>query len=328
MQNQLHMAKANRSDEFYTQYKDIEKEVKSYYGFDKNIFKDKVILLPCDDAKYSNFTKYFVDNFNVYGIKKIISTSYNNSAESQKGTIFIMERHNNQNVNKIYDLEGNGDFNSEEITNLRDEADIIITNPPFSQFRNFFKWIMNGNKKFLCIANINCITYKEIFPYIQNNEIWLGTGLGRWISGFIVPECYELYGSEARIDNDGQRIVSTNNCLWLTNLEHMKRHEEIQLMTMRDNLLFNEKLKKCLIKRYNCLEYPHYDNYDAIEVPFTEAIPSDYNGDMGVPITFLDKYNPNQFEIVKFRKGNDDKDLSINGKSPYFRIVIRRKARV
>ena len=190
-------------------------------------------------------------------------------------------------------------------------------------FREFLSWIIEANKKFLIIGNINCITYKEVFPKIMSNEIWLGNGMGRWISGFIVPDNYELYGTEARIE-EGKRIVATNNCLWLTNLDHGRRHQPLQLMTMADNIKFSKH------KQVRENNYPTYDNYDAIEVPFTDAIPSDYDGVMGVPITFLDKYNPEQFEIVGGYNYSKDYDGNtwngrINGNYVYKRILIRKK---
>jgi Adenine-specific methyltransferase EcoRI len=175
----------------------------------------------------------------------------------------------------------NGDFRSPECIALLEEADIVVTNPPFSLFREFVTQLFEYEKRFLIIGNINCITYKEIFHLIQNNKAWLGINIGRGISGFIVPKHYELYGTEARIDEHGNRIVATNNCLWLTNLDNNKRHENI-----------------ILYKQYSSEEYPKYDNYDAIEVSKTKDIPMDYLGYMGVPITFLDKYNPEQFEIL------------------------------
>ena len=184
-----------------------------------------------------------------------------------------------------------GDFRSLEVTALRDEADMIITNPPFSLFREFLSWINPLEKQFLIIGNMNAITYKEVFPLIKENKIWLGTGMGRWISGFIVPETYELYGSEARVEN-GARIVSTNNALWMTNIDHGKRHQALSLMTMEDNIKFS---KHRTVKGH---EYSSYDNFDAIDIPYSDSIPSDYEGIMGVPISFLDKYNPEQFEII------------------------------
>lgn len=316
----LTSAKNGKNDEFYTQYHDIEKEMSAYLEYDPNAFRGKTILLPCDDPEWSNFTKFFAQNFGRFGLKKLVSTSY--AVESKmyisnyqptlfevnephydenktrvKGKIFTLERDKSGDgkidINDLewnY-LEGDGDFKSVEIKKIRDEADIIITNPPFSLFRDFLSWIMEANKQFLIIGNINVITYKEVFPLIKENKIWLGTGMGRWISGFLVPDTYELYGTEAAIDSSGNRIVATNNCLWLTNIDHGKRHQPLALMTTDDNLRYNKKLK-------GIGEYKKYDNYDAIEIPFTDAIPNDYEGIMGVPITFLDKYNPEQFEIV------------------------------
>ena len=186
---------------------------------------------------------------------------------------------NKKNVCTI--LKGDGDFRSDECVELLKEADIVVTNPPFSLFREYVSQLMEYKKQFLIIGNINAITYKEIFPLIKDNKVWLGTGMGRWISGFIVPDSYELYGTEASINDRGERIIATNNCLWLTNLDHHKRHEEL-----------------ILYKNYSPEEYPHYDNYDAIEVSKTSDIPCDYYGNMGVPITFLDKFNPDQFEVI------------------------------
>ncbi|MDR0367805.1 MAG: adenine-specific methyltransferase EcoRI family protein, partial [Bacteroidales bacterium] len=207
-------------------------------------------------------------------------------------------------------FKGDGDFRSKESIELLKQADIVVTNPPFSLFREYVAQLTKYDKKFLIIGNINAITYKEIFKLIKENKAWLGINLGRGISGFIVPEHYELYGTEVRIDSLGNRIVSPNNCLWLTNLDTSKRHEDIELT-----------------KQYfgNEIEYPKYDNYNGINVDKTQDIPIDYAGFMGVPITFLHKFNPDQFEIIKFRKGYDGKDLSVNGKCPYFRILIRNK---
>lgn len=346
-------AKKAKNDEFYTLYEDIQKEVNAYLEYNPDVFRGKTVLLPCDDPEWSNFTRFFAQNFENFGLKKLISTSY--AADSKPaeipyqltffeteapqydeektrshGKIFVLTRDkDNTGHIDIDDLEwsyldGDGDFRSDEVTALRDEADFIITNPPFSLFRDFLLWINQAKKNFLVIGNINCILYKEVFPLIMNNNAWLGNGMGRWISGFIVPESYELYGTEARVDSDGNRIVSTNNCLWLTNIEHGRRHQALSLMTMADNLKFS---------KHTCIRedgYITYDNFDAIEVPFTDAIPSDYEGIMGVPITFLDKYNPDQFEIVgEFNHGKDgDFDLAvptINGKSVYKRIAIRKK---
>lgn len=208
------------------------------------------------------------------------------------------------------DLDGNGDFRSEECLEILKSCDIVVTNPPFSLFREFISTLVAHKKDFLVIANVNAITYKEIFSLIQEGHAWLGVGLGRDISGFIVPPHYILYGSEVYIDSKGNRIISPNNCLWLTTLDIAKRHVDIPLTKTYEG---NEDF------------YPRYDNLDGINVNKTKDIPKDYPGLMGVPITFLHKYNPDQFELVRFRKGLDNKDLSINGKCPYFRIVIRNR---
>lgn len=358
----LSAAKTAKNDEFYTKYTDIQKEVNAYLEYNPEVFRSKTVLLPCDDPEWSNFTKFFAQNFEKFGLKKLISTSYASASKKVEyhqitlfemnspqydeektdthGKIFILERDNDASgridINDLewsY-LEGDGDFRSDEVKKLRDEADIIITNPPFSLFREFVTWIMDAKKQFLIIGNINCITYKEVFPRIKNNEIWLGNGMGRWISGFIVPDFYALHGTEAGIDEEGQRIVATNNCLWLTNIDHGRRHRPLQLMTMADNIKYSKH------KQIKEKKYPKYDNYDVIEVPFTDAIPSDYEGVMGVPITFLDKYNPEQFEIIEgsnrygilntWGKNNEiqakhSHGNNINGKATYFRIHIRHR---
>jgi hypothetical protein len=315
----LHVAKFSKKDEFYTQLSDIESELKHY----KEHFKNKVVFCNCDDPRNSNFFKYFAYNFENLGLKKLITTCYKN----QEKDLFIQEESENavfleytgdKNGNKIPDaeeigiksLKGDGDFRSQESIKLLKQSDIVVTNPPFSLFREYVEQLVKYEKKFLIIGNINAITYKEIFKLIKENKAWLGINMGRGISGFIVPDHYELYGTETRIDSAGNRIISPNNCLWLTNLDTSKRHEDIVLSK---TYYGNER------------EYPKFDNYDAINVNKTIDIPMDYNGVMGVPITFLHKFNPEQFELVKFRKGNDDKDLSINGKCPYFRILIKNK---
>lgn len=360
----LDQAKKGKNDEFYTQFEDIQKEMNAYLEYNPNTFRNKTILLPCDDPEWSNFTRYFAQNFEILGLKKLISTSYATESKNRnmpvkyqfsiddflteyeksspkydknktlsRGKIFILERdHNSDHTVDLDDLDwnylnGDGDFRSEEVCKLRDEADIIVTNPPFSLFREFLSWIIDGKKQFLIIGNINCLTYKEVFPLIKENKAWIGNGMGRWISGFIVPENYELYGTEARVE-DRKRIVATNNCLWLTNLEHGRRHQPLQLMTMEDNLKFSKHKE---IREHG---YPKYDNYDAIEVKYTDAIPSDYDGIMGVPITFLDKYNPEQYEIVgcSYSYGrplewSEDTNMStnINGVPTYKRLFIRKK---
>ena len=358
----LNSAAQGKNDEFYTQYGDIQRELNCYYEYDNDFLRGKTVLLPCDDPEYSNFTKFFALNFELYGLKKLISTSYaaekkkfiykppmknlfddndlpqfDASKDFQHGRIYTLEADDLANVD--YELKalknwrylnGDGDFRSAEVKRLRDEADVIITNPPFSMFRKFLKWILDADKKFLIIGNINCITYKEVFPLIMQNKIWLGNGMGRWISGFIVPDGYELYGTEARVDEDGNRIVATNQCLWLTNIEHGRRHQPLQLMTYKDCELCHPKIRG--------VGFQKYDNYDAIEVPATDAIPSDYNGVMGVPITFLDKYCPEQFEILGatesegagfsnglWRDDSQHRQATIDGKKVYKRLLIRRR---
>ncbi len=313
----LHDAKKSKSDEFYTQLKDIESELKHYI----NQFKDKTIYCNCDDPRVSNFYKYFVNNFYKLGLKKVIVSCFQTNVndlftngQHESGFYYIYTGKESEKIqpdsNDITYFKGDGDFRSAECIELLQESDIIVTNPPFSLFREYVAQLIKYNKKFLIIGNVNAITYKEIFKIIKENKAWLGINLGRGVSGFIVPEHYELYGTEARIDDSGNRVVSPNNCLWLTNLDTSKRHEDI-----------------CLTKKYfgNENSYPVYDNFDGININKTQDIPLDYYGYMGVPITFLHKFNPEQFEIIKFRKGNDDKDLSINGKCPYFRIIIKRK---
>ncbi len=210
----------------------------------------------------------------------------------------------------IKTFQGDGDFRSQECVSLLQEADIVVTNPPFSLFREYIAQLIRYNKSFLIIGNINAITYKEVFHLIQSNKVWLGVHLGRGISGFKVPDHYEMYGTETHISDNGDRIISPNNCLWLTNLDVKTRHANINLTKIYQG---NEEM------------YPTFDNYNGINVNKTQDIPMDYEGAMGVPITFLHKYNPSQFEIIRFRKGDDGKDLSINGKCPYFRILIRNR---
>lgn len=313
----LQKAKKMKSDEFYTLLPDIESELLHY----TNHFQNKVVYCNCDDPRISNFYRYFAENFHQLGLKKLIAACYREShqdlfdmADSAPGFYYVYTGAATENcIPTDADLayfRGNGDFRSQESITLLQQADIVVTNPPFSLFREYVAQLVKYEKTFLIIGNINAITYKEIFHLIKENKVWLGVNLGRGISGFIVPKHYELYGTEARIDKKGNRIISPNNCLWLTNMDNALRNEEI-----------------VLTKRYigNESAYQQYDNYDGINVNKTQDIPMDYAGHMGVPITFLHKFNPNQFEIIKFRKGDDDKDLSINGKCPYFRILIKRR---
>lgn len=344
----LQAAKAAKNDEFYTQYPDIQKEVNAYLEYNPDVFRDKIVLLPCDDPEWSNFTKFFAQNFENFGLRKLISTSY--AIESKKvktdwqptlfetenpnydidkskirGKIFTLTHDTNQNGKiDINDLEwqyldGDGDFRSPEVRTLRDEADIIITNPPFSMFREFLAWIMEAEKEFLIIGHQNAIKYKEVFPLIKNNRIWLGKGFTGGATHFI-----SNYQDIAVAGNHIEGMIRVSGVVWFTNLDHGRRHQPMQLMTEADNIKFSRH------KEVKGIGYQHYDNYDAIEVPFSDAIPSDYNGVMGVPISWLDKYCPEQFEIVgEFNHGCDSSyDLAkpiVNGKELYPRIAIRKK---
>lgn len=313
----LHKAKEAKSDEFYTQLKDIESELANYSN---NLFKGKTVYCNCDNPRLSNFFRYFFINFKLLGLKRLIGSCYCptktnlfDCGESQHGSYYIYSGEsfiNNISQIEPIKLSGDGDFRSEECIQFLKESDIVVTNPPFSLFREFVSLLTRYNKEFLIIGNINAITYKEVFTLIQKNQAWLGVNLGRGISGFVVPDDYELYGTEVTIDNNNKRIISPNNCLWLTNLEYNGRKTDISLSKIYRG---HEDL------------YPKFDNYDGINVNRTQDIPTDYCGYMGVPITFLHKYNPEQFEIIRFRKGDDGKDLRVNGKCPYFRIIIRNK---
>jgi hypothetical protein len=309
-------ARKVKNDEFYTQYKDIEKEITAYIEYNSNVFRGKTILLPCDDPEWSNFTKFFAQNFERFGIKKLISTSYATDSKTFKsfyqptlfetnnpqydknksttnGKIFTLTHDKTGNGKIDSDdlewqyLEGDGDFKSDEIKKLRDEADIIITNPPFSLFRDFLAWITKTDKNFVIIGNKNAVTYKEIFPLIKDNKMW--SGRTEWSGGL----WFETKNPDD-VDKviDGINMKNTSS-VWFSNIDHGRRHQPIPLMTMKDNLKFS-KHKEIKGKE----AYDYYDNYNAIEVPFTNAIPSDYEEVMGVPISFLDKYCPEQFEIL------------------------------
>ncbi|MGM9809387.1 MAG: adenine-specific methyltransferase EcoRI family protein [Paludibacteraceae bacterium] len=325
----LGAAKTAKNDEFYTQYADIQKEVNAYIEYNPDVFRGKTILLPCDDPEWSNFTKFFAQNFEFFGLKKLISTSYaieskkyqtdwqptlfetenplyNVEKSRVKGKIFTLTHDTNHNgridINDLQwqYLEGDGDFRSAEVTALRDEADIIITNPPFSLFREFMAWVMEGGKQFAVIGNKNAITYKEIFPLIKENKIWIGYTSTNVDILFTVPKDMEKdlisqnQGSAYKIING--HIFARSASIWFTNIDHGRRHKPLLLMTMADNIRFSRH------KEIKDIGYQHYDNYDAIEVPYTDAIPSDYEGVMGVPISFMDKYCPEQFEIVMITK--------------------------
>ncbi len=352
----LNVAQSVKNDEFYTLYDDIQREVNAYIEYNPDVFRDKVVLLPCDDPEWSNFTKFFAQNFENFGIKKLISTSYAiNSKKNRyphlitifdlldeeyypniekdeeyenKGKIFTLSR-KDKNKNKYIDiedleweyLEGDGDFRSDEIKKLRDQADIIVTNPPFSLYIDFVHWLIESNKKYLILGNKNSVTLKDIFPLIKDNKMW--TGKTKWSGG--------LY-FETKDENNYDKIVDgvmlkQVPSVWWTNLDHGRENDFLELMTMEDNLKYSRR------KKIREQGYPKYDGYDAIEVSFTEAIPSDYDGLMGVPISFIEKYNPKQFEIIGLERYTCPKEvlvggrLSIKGKSIYARILIRRKSK-
>lgn len=350
-----------KNDEFYTQYSDIETEMNAYVAYNPDVFRDKTILCPCDDPDWSNFTRYFATNFQRFGLKKLICTSYAKSAGTHYQTSLLEEnsplyrpdKHatNGKLYTLTYDVNGNGkadlddiefkgylkgdgDFRSDEVTRLRDEADIIITNPPFSLFREFLSWVIGGGKQFVIIGNVNAITYKEVFPLIKNNEMWMGVSIHSGDRKFYVPPSYPLNAAGCGVDNEGRRYIRVKGVRWFTNLDHGGRHKPLQMVSMTENLQFNDKLRRKLISSFgqdsSNLHYPKYDNYDAIEVPFVEAIPSDYDGVMGVPITFLDKYNPEQFTIISDSRFHDGQDFSddinvINGRTLYRRLLIKRR---
>ena len=304
-------------------------QISAYLEFNPDVFRGKTLLLPCDDPEWSNFTKFFAQNFDRFGLKKLISTSYAHNSKTHKGVyqptlfetrapyydevktvkngkIFTLS-HDKTGDHKINvdDLEwhylaGDGDFRSAEIKKLRDEADIIITNPPFSLFREFLAWIVEARKHFSIIGNMNAITYKEVFPLLKENKAWLGPSISSGDREFQVPESYPINAAGWRIDENGRKFLRIKGVRWFTNLDHGRRHQPLPLMTMADNLKYS-KHKEIKGKQ----SYDRYDNYDAIEVPFTDSIPSDYDGVMGVPITFLDKYSPEQFEIVGMCENED-----------------------
>ena len=346
----LSAAKNAKNDEFYTQYADIQKEINAYLDYDPDVFKGKTVLLPCDDPEWSNFTRFFAQNFEMLGLKKLISTSYAPDAKKEKygilfeyaaeqnggrpknerGKIFVLDHDTNASGRIDFDdlewdyLDGDGDFRSEEVCKLRDEADVIVTNPPFSLFREFLAWILDGKnclaqrrrgaevgsrvprdhdgnglaaksakdaKKFLIIGNMNAITYKEVFPLIMQNRLWLGNGFNAGNALFGLPKNVSSKDYAKGVFDAETGLVKFRNCCWLTNLEHGRRHQPMLLMTMRENIKFSKH------KEVRGVGYPKYVNYDAIDVPFSDAIPADYDGAMGVPISFMDKYCPEQFEI-------------------------------
>ena len=377
----LTKAKNEKNDEFYTQYADIQKEIGAYLMYNKDTFRTKVVYCNCDDPYESNFFKYFVLNFERLGLKKLITTSYKPStvANTQIGLFgddktiaphkgrpkitankFIItevgdydddgqfnledvSRQLKENKNNEWaPLEGDGDFRSDECIELLKQSDIVVTNPPFSLYREYVGQLVEYKKSFLIIGNMGSIIYKEIFPLVKENKLWFGaTGSGK-DKVFAVPPEFNVDPKDkqkaARLGYIGD-YTRLGNSSWFTNLDHGRRHEQLKLMTTKDNFKFNKKMK-------DKVAYDNYDNYDAIEVPFTDAIPSDYDGLMGVPISFLDKYSPEQFEIIwqtsgntrasapnailekiKYRRHSEDRGGCgiVKGKRVYSRILIRHR---
>jgi hypothetical protein len=329
----LTRARQAKNDEFYTQFADIQKEIEAYLEYNPDVFRGKAVYCNCDDPYESNFFRYFALNFNKLGLRQLITTSYKPSpiANTQLELFDFGDDNNTKPkgrpkasakkfiINQVHDfdrdgefslkdialqlqanknnewavLKENGDFRSDECIELLQQADIVVTNPPFSLFREYVKQLVDYNKQFLIIGSMNAITYKEIFPLIMQNKMWLGPSISSGDREFQVPDSYPIKAAGWRIDAEGRKFLRVKGVRWYTNLEHGRRHQPLGLMTMRENLKFS-KHKAIRGKK----EYDKYVNYDAIEVPFTEAIPSDYDGAMGVPISFLDKYCPEQFEIV------------------------------
>ena len=359
----LSQAKSAKKDEFYTDYDVIAAEVGAYLDYDPDTFRGKTVLCNCDDPYESNFFQYFALNFKRLGLKRLITTCY--AGSPVQGTLFPLDWDNPKPkrvahkliLTEVTDCNGdgktdiadvewlirndknvltklrNGSFDSKECVALLEEADIVVTNPPFSRFRDFVALLMKHNKKFLIIGNLNAVTYKEIFPLFKDNRVWYGPSISSGDRKFYVPDDYELRAAGCGVDDKGRRYIRVKGVRWFTNLDHGRRHQPLKLMPMAANLKFSRH-KEVRGKA----AYARYDNYDAIEVPYTDAIPADYTGVMGVPVTFLDKYCPEQFEIIDARevalydkqKGKNtylikDADGTIGGKPTYARICIRKK---
>ncbi len=320
----LTAAKRAKKDEFYTQRVDIENELRHY----KAHFKDKVVLCNCDDPRQSEFFKYFVENFEKLGLKRLVATCYKSQdvdlfsqGDCERAICQVYEGDKNGNMTMdddeigVRELKGDGDFRSAECIEILKEADIVVTNPPFSLFREYVAQLIRYDKKFLIIGNVNAITYKEIFPLFRSNEMWLGASIHSGDRKFGVPEGYPLNAAGCGIDENGQRYIRVKGVRWFTNLDYPQRHEKLPLY-----------------KKYSPEEFPMYDNYEAINVNKTADIPYDYDGVMGVPITFMDKYNPEQFEIVGLDRYVEDNPkyghrFTLNGRETYARILIRRLKR-
>ncbi len=364
MNRNLGAAKAAKQDEFYTQYVDIQKEVEAYLEFDPDTFRGKVVYCNCDDPFESNFFKYFAANFNKLGLEKLITTSYDGSPIAGQGTLFpeysegngkrqkpkalavildhVKDEDGDGAVNiddvklflnrnkaarialKANDIYAGGDFRSPECIALLKEADIVVTNPPFSLFREYLAQLVKHGKKFLIIGNQNAITYNDVFPLIRANKLWLGVTIHSGDREFRVPDHYPLTAAGSRVDENGVKYIRVKGVRWYTNLDHGRRHQKLPLMTMEDNIKFSKH------KEVLGIGYERYCNFDALEVPFTDAIPSDFDGIMGVPITFLDRYDPDQFEIIA--NGDDRDEMEALGVPPlgreYVGNVGRRKVGV
>jgi hypothetical protein len=303
----LNNAKKGKQDEFYTQLTDIEKELKHY----KEYLKGKVVFCNCDDPQESDFWKYFSLNFDKLKLKKLISTHYVTSGQSYK-----LEMRKGGEQSLPLPLYENGDFRSQECIELLKEADIIVTNPPFSLFREYVNQLIEYNKSFIIIGNMNIIGCKEIFPLLEKDKMWLGCSIHSGDREFRVPDYYPLNAAGVRVDKDGTKYIRIKGVRWFTNLDIKERHEDL-----------------VLYKHYDEKEYPKYDNYNAINVDKTKDIPFDYDGEIGVPITFMDKYNPDQFEIVGIARALVKKttgkvsQFRLNGKELYFRIVIKKRVK-
>jgi len=324
----LRKADKNKNDEFYTQLCDIEKELSHY----KEHFYGKTVLCNCDDPRVSNFFRFFALKFKEWGLKRLITTCYKNQdvdlfSQNDCEKAVWLDYYGNPNDNtstdfstvEVKELKGDGDFRSKECIELLKQADIVVTNPPFSLFREYVELLLSYNKKILIIGNVNALSYKEIFPYIKDNKLWLGASIHSGDREFGVPDSYPLTAASSRVDEEGNKYIRVKGVRWFTNLDYKERHEDL-----------------ILYKKYSPEEYPKYDNYDAINVDKTSDIPLNYEDKMGVPITFLDKYNPEQFEIIdgigRYSILNNEetkkagKYLSmINGKALYFRIIIKKK---
>lgn len=366
-QRSIDAAKRNKNDKFYTQLADVEAEMGAYFIHDTDVFRGKTVLLPCDDYEYSNFTKHFMENFGKYGIERLISTCFVPGGHGR-----ILTKTSNGTVEGL--LDGDGDFRSREVTVLRDQADIIVTNPPFSLFREFLNWAIGGGRQVSLIGNKNAVSYKELFPLIKDNLLWMGANSGTGDMVFAVPPNCEVKESDVAkaaklgyVSTPDTKYTRLGNVCWYTSIPHGKRNLKIPLVTLSDAMAKHKQIR-------DSGGYLKYDNYNAIDVPFVDSIPKNYftpapegtwrgelerlgyftamhndqllvlNPPMGVPITFLDKYNPEQFEILgtqrwgkerslmmfytgDSRPPESDQKVTIGGREKFFRIFIRLRKR-